>query len=67
MKHLTKFVKFLTESEEWDKEDLEDFLIPFKHMAIEVRVNDKTTALSGEYEGREITTIRIFLTNLEIF
>lgn len=65
MKHLTKFVKFLTENHEWDKEDLEDFLIPFKHLGIEVVVNDKHTILSGEYEGREITTIRIFLTQLE--
>jgi hypothetical protein len=67
MKHLTKFVKFLTESEEWDKEDLNDFLIPLKHIGIEVIVDSKRTALSGEYEGREITTIRIFLTNLKKF
>lgn len=65
MKHLTKFVKFLTESEEWDKEDLEDFLTPLKHLGIEVVVNDKHTILSGEYEGREITRIRIYLDGLE--
>jgi hypothetical protein len=61
MRHITKFIKFLTESEEWDKDDLNDFLIPLKHMGLEVRVNDKHTILAGEYEGREITTIRIFL------
>lgn len=61
MKHLTKFIKFLTESEEWEVDDLNEFLIPFKHMGLEVRVNDKKTILAGEYEGREITTIRIFL------
>ena len=61
MKHLTKFIKFLTESEEWEVDDLDEFLIPFKHMGLEVRVNDKKTILAGEYEGREITTIRIFL------
>jgi hypothetical protein len=65
MKHITKFVKFLTESEEWDKDDLNDFLIPLKHIGIEVIIENKRTALSGEYEGREITTIRIFLTNLK--
>lgn len=64
MKHLTKFIKFLTESEEWEVDDLDEFLIPFRHMGLEVRVNDKKTILAGEYEGREITTIRIFL-NLE--
>lgn len=61
MKHLTKFIKFLTESEEWEVDDLDEFLIPFRHMGLEVRVNDKKTILAGEYEGREITTIRIFL------
>lgn len=61
MKHLTKFIKFLTESEEWEVDDLNEFLIPFKHMGLEVRVNDKKTILAGEYEGREITKIRIFL------
>ena len=65
MKHLTKFIKFLTESEEWETDDLNEFLIPFKHLGIEVIVNDKYTVLSGEYEGREITTIRIFLTQVE--
>ena len=64
MKHLTKFIKFLTESEEWEVDDLDEFLIPFRHMGLEVRVNDKKTILAGEYEGREMTTIRIFL-NLE--
>jgi hypothetical protein len=65
MKHITKFVKFLTESEEWSKDDLGDFLLPFKDLGIEVVIENKRTALSGEYEGREITTIRIFLTNLK--
>lgn len=65
MKHLTKFVKFLTESEEWETDDLNEFLIPLKHLGIDLIVNDKNTVLSGEYEGREITTIRIFLTQLE--
>jgi len=65
MKHLTKFIKFLTESEEWESDDLNEFLIPFKHLGIEVEVNDKNTILSGEYEGREITRIRIFLYNLK--
>ena len=61
MKHLTNFIKFLTESEECEVDDLNEFLIPFRHMGLEVRVNDKKTILAGEYEGREITTIRIFL------
>lgn len=64
MKHLTKFIKFLTESEEWSEDDLNEFLIPLKHIGIEVIVDNKRTALSGEYEGREISTIRIFLTHL---
>lgn len=65
MRHITKFVEFLTESEEWDLDDLNDFLRPFKDMSLEVDVQNKKPILSGEYEGREITTIRIFLTKLE--
>ena len=66
MKHLSKFIKFLTESEEWEADDLDEFLIPFKHMGLEVRVNDKKTILAGEYEGREITTIRINKESLKL-
>ena len=65
MKHLSKFVKFLNESEEWNNEDLEDFLIAFKDMGLQVRVNDKKTILSGQYEGREMTSIKIYLSTLD--
>ena len=65
MRHITKFVEFLTESEEWDLDDLNDFLRTFKDMSLEVDVQNKKSILSGENEGREITTIRIFLTQLE--
>lgn len=70
MKHITKFVEFLIESEEWDRDDLEDFIRPLKDIGIEVSVHDKNngnfgTILSGEYEGREITRIIISLTSLK--
>lgn len=65
MKHLSRFVKFLNESEEWNNEDLEDFLIAFKDMGLQVRVDDKKTILSGQYEGREMTSIKIYLSTLD--
>ena len=65
MKHITKFVKFLTESEEWDRDDLDDFLRPIKDMGIEVSVSDKKPILNGENEGRYFTIIRIGIGGLK--
>lgn len=68
MKHLNDFKYFLKEnidSVEWDIEDIEEFCENLKDLGSDIKISPKKTILKGEYEGREITTIRIFLNNFK--
>jgi len=68
MKHLDKFKYFLKEnidSIEWDSEEIDEFCVHIKDLGSEIKIQPKRLILKGEYEGREITTIRISLQNMK--
>ena len=57
MKHIVKFVEYLYESKEWSKEELEEFLIPFKHIDVDYNIQDTGIITEGKYIGRKMTGI----------
>ena len=66
MKHITKFVEYLIESNEVSDDDINDFLYPIREdLGIECEVNEPVTITEGKYAGREYRKIEFDITKLE--
>jgi len=66
MKHITKFIEYLIESNEISDDDINDFLYPIREdLGIGCEVNDPVTITEGKYAGREYRKIIFDITKLE--
>jgi hypothetical protein len=66
MKHLTKFIEYLKESNEELDLDLivNDFLVPIKHLGVKIDTY-KSLVTSGEFSGNNKTTISFNFENFD--
>lgn len=72
MKHLERFFNYIvesTESAEFDKDYLEELLVPMKDLGVSVNIDDYTglikPVIKGEFLGRGYITVSFRLDNFE--
>ena len=58
MKHLENFYKYITESDSYSKEELDDLLVPIRDLGVKCEIGDKTTITEGKFSGSEYISVR---------
>lgn len=65
MKHLENFYKYISESDIYSNDKLEELLVPIRDLGVSCDIGDKTTITEGKFSGSEYISVRFSFNDYE--
>ena len=65
MKHLEKFYNYITESDSYSKEELDELLVPIVDLGVKCDIGETTTITEGKFSGSEYLSVRFTFPDFE--